>query len=247
VRSRHYVAPRMHALLTSVASARRTGAVFACQLAAPRLAFLRQHAVSGKPVLSAAALAEMAAAATRLLAEEAGPVALSALAVCQQLRLEATAVVTTIVAANGAISVTAGDGSLVMSSLARTAVDAVASAAAAPAAQAQPGGENTRLLARIVRPSPLLAAAAAASKPLAALRLAPGVADGFWTHPGLLSAALALADTCEAGEVGADVLLAAQSYTTAAAPADADIWASAVEADHASVISAAAPTASFQV
>ncbi len=246
MRSRHYVAPRMHALLTTVASARRTGAVFACQLAAPRLAFLRQHAVSGKPVLSAAALAEMAAAATRLLAEEAGPVALSALAVCQQLRLEATAVVTTIVAANGAISVTAGDGSLVMSSLARTA-DAVASAAAAPAAQAQSGGENTRLLARIVRPSPLLAAAAAASKPLAALRLAPGVADGFWTHPGLLSAALALADTCEAGEVGADVLLAAQSYTTAAAPADADIWASAVEADHASVISAAAPTASFQV
>ena len=238
-RSRHYVAPRIQALQTCVLSAGRAGVTFSCQLAAARLAFLRQHAVDRSAVLSAAALAEMVTAAVKLVHEDGGngnsSVALAALAVSATPLQAACDVLSTTVSQDGSVHIVTTDGGAV------AAAHAAAAAHLDNQATAPATGTNTKQtaasgpLARIVRTSPLLADAVAPSRPLAALRLSPGAEDGFWVHPGLLSAALVLTDTVEQPAAGsAQLVLAVECWSAGnadtASAMQAYAWATAAEA-----------------
>lgn len=253
VRGRHYVAPRIQALQTSVSSASRAAMVFSCQLTCARLSFLRQHAIKGSPVLPAAAIAEIATAAVRLLGEDVGSssgsiAAVAALAVSQQLLLIDCNTLTTTVQQPGAVTIATESGATVTTCHAALAVSAVATAEVNDPSR-RPAAAKPGPLARIVRASPLLADAATPSRPLAALQQSPGARDGFWTHPGLLSAALVLADTCEERPGSASLLFALGCYVAAAAAAQpvAESWAAAVEASGASIRSSEGETAAMQV
>ena len=257
LRSRHYVAPRIQALQTHVLSASRAAVTFSCQLASARLAFLRQHAVNGSAVLSAAALAEMATSAVKLVHEDggsgsSGSVAVAALAVSAMHRLAACDVLNTTISQDGGIQIATPDGATVAAARAAVAahLDSQAVATGTDINKKQMAAPGP--LARLVRTSPLLADAAAPSRPLAALRLSPGAEDGFWVHPGLLSTALVLADTIEQPAAGpAQVLLAAECWTAGdeytAAAMQPDAWASAVEAQCADIRTSQQQHASLQV
>jgi Polyketide synthase dehydratase len=237
LRSRHYVAPRIQALQTLVLSASRAAISFSCQLASARLSFLRQHAVDGSAVLSAAALAEMATAAVKLVHEDGGSsgssTALAALAVSAMPRLAACDVLNTTVSQDGDICIVTTDGTAVAAAHAAAAVhlDSQATPTAIGAYRKQSTAPGP--LARIVRTSPLLADAAAPSRPLAALRLSPGAGDGFWVHPGLLSAALVLTDAIEQPAAGSAHLLLAVDCWSAGNADTADIHTS--QQHHASL------------
>lgn len=251
-RSRHYVAPRIQTLQTFVVSASRTATIFSSQLASARLSFMRQHAVNDAAVLPAAALAEMATAAVRLLGEDAGSsgnsAAVAAMAVAAAPRLAACDILTTSIGQDGSVCIAAADGATLATAHGTIAphlsTETAASAGATKQPTAAPGP-----LERVIRGSPVLADAAAPSKPLAALRLSPGAEDGFWVHPGLLSAALVLADTCEQRAGSAHLLLAIDCYAAADAIAatTADIWASAAEASGADIRASEQHTASMQI
>ena len=239
LRSRHYVAPRIQALQTHVLSAGRAAVTFSCQLAAARLAFLRQHAVNGSEVLSAAALAEMATAAVQLVHEDDGngssSVALTALVVSATPDLAACDVLSTTVSQDGSVHIVTTDGGAAAAAHAAAAVHLDTQAAAIATGTNKKQVAAPGPLARIVRTSPLLADAAAPSRPLAALSLSPGAGDGFWAHPGLLSAALVLTDTVERPAAGpAHLLLAAECWTAGntnmAVATQTDGWATAAEA-----------------
>lgn len=253
-RSQHYVAPRLHALQTTVITATRTAAIFSCQLASARLSCLRQHAVNGSALLPASALAEMAIAAVRLLGEDAGSsgssIAVAAVAVSAAPRLAATKILSTTVVQDSSVCIATPDGGTVATAHAAVAAHLSTETSTSAAAESRKQ-QAAAPLARIVRASPLLADAAAPSRPLAALRLSPCAEDGFWVHPGLLSAALVLADTCEEkSQAAAQVLLALDCYAAAAAaaiPAAADMWASAADASSADIRSSGTHTASMQV
>ena len=254
LRSRHYVAPRIQALQTSVLSASRGTITFSCQLASARLSWLRQHAVNGAAVLSAAALAEMATAAVKLLHDDgvggSGTVATAALAITATPRLAVCELLSTTVNQDGSVHISAADSGRVATAHAAVAahVDTQAAASASANRQHKPAPSP---FARIVRSSPLLADAAAPSRPLAALRLSPGAEDGFWVHPGLLSAALVLADTVE--QPAADtshMLLALNCYVAGdvhTAALQTDQWALAAAARGANILTSQKHCASVQV
>ena len=257
LRSRHYVAPRIQALQTGVLSAGRAAVSFSCQLASARLAFLRQHAVDGSAVLPAAALAEMATAAVKLVHEDGGSggnssTALTALAVSATPRLAACDVLNTTVSLDGSTQIVTTDNKTVATAHAAVAahLDSQAAATAADTNRKQMAAPGP--LARIVRASPLLADAAAPSRPLAALRLSPGTGDGFWVHPGLLSAALVLADTIEQPAAGpAQLLLAVDCWSAGDAntslAVQPDAWATAAEARCADIHTSQQQHACLQV
>ena len=97
-----------------------------------------------------------------------------------------------------------------------------------------------------------MADAVAPSRPLAALRLSPGAADGFWVHPGLLSAALVLTDTIEQPAAGsAQLLLAVDCWSAGDVHTNAAMqlgaWATAVEAQCADILTSQQQHASLQV
>lgn len=238
-RSRHYVAPRIQALQTCVLSASRAAVTFSCQLASARLAFLRQHAVGGSAVLPAAALAEMATAAVKLVHEDSGSgsssIAAAALAVSAMPRLAACDMLNTTISQDSSTQIVTTNNETVATAHAAMAVhlDSQAAATATDTNKKQTAAQCP--LARIVRTSPLLADAVSPSRPLAALCLSPGAGDGFWVHPGLLSAALVLTDTIEQPAAGSAQLLLAVGCWSAgdantAAATQTNGWATAGEA-----------------
>ena len=207
-RGRFYVAPRMAALQTAfvASAAHRRVASFACQLGTPRLApLLRQCIMAGSaPVLPASAALEMATAATRLLDEHGGVSILQSAVLLQQLLLGDEDTVRTSVAAGGAVTMTAADGSFIL----QAAASCVRSSSPAAPARAQPAASaavlHVGILTHVTRASAAdVLTPNAVSKPLAALSLQrASTADGFWTHPGLLASTMALAGGSGFSNVG---------------------------------------------
>jgi hypothetical protein len=257
LRSRHYVAPRIQALQSFVLSAGRAATTFSCQLASARLAFLRQHAVEGSAVLSAAILAEMVTAAVKLVHEDGGSsgsssIAVAALAVSATPRLADCDALNTTVSQHGNVQIVTTEGATVAAAHAAVAAHLDSQAAVTATATSRQQAAAPSPLARIVRTSPLLADAAAPSRPLAVLSLSPGAGDGFWVHPGLLSAALVLADTVEQPAAGsAQLLLAVDCWSAGdadvALATQPDAWATAAEARCSDIHTAQQQHASLQV
>jgi hypothetical protein len=196
----------------------------------------------------------MATVAVRLLHDEGGSsgatVAVAALAITATPRLAACDELSTTVSQDGSVHISAADRGRVATAHAAVAAH-LDSRATIPAAAHRKLAAVSGPLARVVRTSPLLADAAAPSRPLAALRLPPGAEDGFWAHPGLLSAALVLADM--GNQPAADrahMLLAIQCCIAGdahTAAMQADEWATASEARCADIHTSQQPRASLQV
>lgn len=238
--SRHYITPQMHTLLAGVKAATRAQAVFVCVLVAPRLAFLRDYALttpgsrsaSAAAVLPMAALLEMAVAAARTLAgEERGLTALSRAAAEQLLPLDAAGQITATVSnITGTTKIASESGAVLLS----TVLNRVAAweepddEEAPPAVPSRPVG----LLERIARSAPALVQAQEGTRPLAAVQCPPrDGGDGFLQHPSVLSAALTLTDLCEDNAAADGLAMTAQNYLLSHTDSDtADSWAAAVHA-----------------
>lgn len=240
VHSRYYITPPAHALLSAVRAATRAQAVFACDLAAPRLAFLRdcvlQAPTTQRPaaaaVLPMAALLEIAVGAVHTFGGDDGaPMSLSR-ATAEQLQPLSDASVVTVTLSHIA-GTSAINGESISVPLLAAAVSRVG-AWQEPADGALPDirPRKVAVLERIARSAPALAQAQEAGRPLAAVQPPlPGGGDGFLQHPAVLSAALTLTDVCEDAAATDGPAMAVEGYLLSQAALDT--WAAAEGASSA--------------
>ena len=196
--------PAVHPMLLSALAVPQQTAMFSCALSQPALSYPWQQQTMGRPVLPAAAILELLAAAGRCLSEDAAAPAVANAALAAPMHCELTAVATcSIQLSSGAVQLEAGGQTSAAASLLWAAPAGLAVAAPAPASHAL---------------SKLLAAQLAAAAPQQGSSLASVVAPAdlpthaYCCHPALTQAAISLDPLAQA-------LLGCQLYMPAATAA----------------------------
>ncbi len=224
-RSRYYIAPRMHRLLSAVAAARRQTVIFQCSTASAHAAVLRGCQAGGVAVVPAAALLELASGATFAMNDRGMSAALTD-AVLPRLQPAADLPpVLMLTADHGAMHVTEPLTGAVPLTAMQSRLDRPTLATHGLAAQQQ----RVTTLQRIIRAS--FGAAWATSLRSASLGCVdspgPDQIDGFVTYPGQLASAINLADAGEAAS-GAEAATAVAMFLAEPAAEDitrGSIWA----------------------
>ena len=208
-RSHYYIAPRMHRLLSAVAAARRHTVSFQCSTASAHAVLLRGYRAYGAAVVPAAALLELASAATFAIYDRGASATLTG-AVLARLQPTAElppALMLTVI--SGAMNVTEPLSGAILFSAMQSRLEHPASPVQDLAAQLQ----RVTTLQRIVRAS--FGAAWAVSLRTASLGCVdspgPDQVGGFMTYPGQLASAITLADAGEASS-GAEAAIAVAGF-----------------------------------
>ena len=209
-RTRYYIAPRMHGLLSAVAASQRHTVTFHCNTASAHATALRGCTVGGASVLPAAALLDLGCGASLALSDRETSTSLTRLVLPQllpaadlppalELRIEA-----------GAMEVTE---TLVGVTLFRATVSRLYHPSAPAPAGPRPR-QRVTTLQRIMRAG--FGASWAATLRRAALTSvdSPGSeqADGFVTHPGMLASAIMAADAAEDASLTAGTAIAVACF-----------------------------------
>ena len=224
-RSRYYIAPRMHRLLSAVAAARRQTVSFQCETASAHAAVLRGCQAGSVAVVPTAALLELASGATFAMNDRSTSTALTD-AVLPRLQPAADLPpVLMLTADSGAMTVTEPLTGAVLLTAMQSKLERPTLLTYDLAAQQQ----RVTALQRIVRAS--FGAAWASSLRSASLVCVaspgPDQSDGFVTYPGHLASAINLADAGEASS-GAEAAIAVAMFLAVPAAGDTtgvSIWA----------------------
>ncbi len=226
-RSRYYIAPRMHRLLSAVTAARRHTVSFQCDTASAHAAVLRGCQAGGVAVVPAAALLELASGATFAMNDRGNSAALTDVVLPRLQPAADLPPVLMLTADSGAVQVTEPLTGAVLLTAMQSKLDRPTLPTHDPLAQQQ----RVTTLQRIMRAS--FGAAWATSLRSTSLACidspGPDQIDGFITYPGQLASAIILADSGEVEATsGAEATIAFAIFLARPAAGDntrVNIWA----------------------
>ena len=226
LRTRYYIAPRMHRLLSAVAASRQHTITFHCNTASVHTSVLHGYMVGGIPVVPAAALLDLGCEAAFALSERDTSTSLTHAVLPKLQPTGDLPPVLALAVEAGAMEVTEAPS---RAALFRAAVSRL-HCPPAPTAGGPQAQQRVTTLERIIRAG--FGAAWAARQRMAALTCvdspASEQADGFVTHPTVLASAIAAADAAEDASAGVGMAFAVTSLV-AGPPAGKDagsrLWA----------------------